>query len=139
MAGQTDNPEAERSGSVVFTDIAEPESIATQSDLLKAAKRHARWIERILDPGCEETGGRANFGSCNLRGFDFAGLDLRCAGFVHAHLEDAKFTGAKLGACDFSHASLKNADFRGASLSKAKFTGADLTGAMFDDDMLITS
>ena len=121
--------------SLAFTDISTPEKISSQEDLKQVAERHAGWISRTLDPGCEKMGGRANFQGCHLAGLDFRGFDLRCAGFVNACLDNAILADARLGGCNFSGASLRGADFRGSHLRKAVFLGSDISGAIFDDDV----
>ena len=67
------------------------------------------------------------FSAIDLRGWSFAGADLRGAVFWNVNLEGADFTGADL----------RGVTFRVAELNGVDFSGADVRGTLFSGNMSV--
>ena len=109
--------------------LTEAVAIENQEDLEPVLENHRRWMDSVLNPKAQISGGRANFKQMDLRGIEFAGLDLRGANFQGANLSGCNLFKANLSTCNLSGANLKEANLQEARLRKCNLMRADLTGA----------
>src|SRR5262245_30049339 len=99
-------------------------------------------IERILGEHWlyleteRRQGRRAHFGSADLSGLNFSGLNLRRAKMDHALLNGAVFAGANLQRANLVGAILSHARLDDADLSGARLSGANLVSASLRDACL---
>jgi uncharacterized protein YjbI with pentapeptide repeats len=82
--------------------------------------------------------GPLNFGSCQLDGADFSGLQASPSlQFRNCSLVNANFAGANLEQADFMKSDLSGADFTNANLKLAKLNGAKVDGANFSGATMV--
>src|SRR5260221_10775353 len=93
---------------------------------------HWLYLESERRQGC-----RANFGSADLTGVDFSGLNLRRVKMDRAVLRGANFTRACLQGANLVGATLHQACLDSADLSGARLSGANLVSARLENACLL--
>ncbi len=109
--------------------VSLPAEIRCEDDMAAVLRRHAGWIESVLNPDSAIIGGRANLSGSDLSGFNLAGVDLRGANFSGAVLRGTILSRAILTGANFAGADMQGVDLRGARLRRANLSHADLRDA----------
>ena len=100
---------------------------------------------RAYDLCAPKKGESIDFGKANLKGANFAGMEICNVDFEGANLEQANFEGATITKCNFRHvtgpanftrASIKNTGFNHSKLGASLFTHATLESTGFDSSDL---
>lgn len=77
------------------------------------------------------------FDASDLRGSDFAGVDVRGRKFEASALRGADFSGADLTGSSFRGSDVANANFDGADLTDVNLSALELSGASFRGSILV--
>lgn len=113
---------------IVLSQACQP---ASQEEFEEIVSRHEQWIEAVLHPNKEVSGGRANFTGADLRNFDLSGVDLRGAIMNEVNLEGCSLRKANLATALLRGANLQNACFEEARLRRADLSDSIVAGADF--------
>ncbi|MFW7379170.1 MAG: pentapeptide repeat-containing protein [Oligoflexus sp.] len=113
---------------VTISQAVQPED---EDDWQRILERHSQWVDSVLHPTKEVSGGRANLSGADLRAFDLSGVDLRGAILNEVNLEGCNLRKANLATALLRRAKLKNACLEGAKLRRSDISYAELEGADF--------
>lgn len=132
---QVDNPigQSENTDYLEKIKVSKPIQVENREHLQEVLIQHEIWMNSVLNPREEISGGRANLRGADLQGYDLIAVNLSCADLRGANLMGANLTKANLSNTWLQDTNLQGANLTGAKLKKAKLENSDLREADLTD------